>query len=177
MPWISNPKHMIEEKSVKNRKCPVLLQSCRPWTGGPVGISNIDFHGEVRIPKCTSSGNWLKKIGSTDCQFLLIWQPVNTIMLFINITRVCQKCIIMRPCNWSVKILEVWFVKYGRVVEICLVLLCHHECILSYCSVIDVRWGIHELQCLCFSQQESYIQERFIVAGMRKWIWIDCYTV
>ena len=32
MPWISNHKHKIKEKI--NRKFPILLQSCRPRTGG-----------------------------------------------------------------------------------------------------------------------------------------------
>ena len=35
MPWISNNKHKIVEKLI-----PVLIQSCRPRTGRPVGISN-----------------------------------------------------------------------------------------------------------------------------------------
>ena len=33
------------------------------------------FHGETPIPKCISCGNLLKKIGCTDPQLPLIWQP------------------------------------------------------------------------------------------------------
>ena len=46
MPWIANHKQKNWRKI--NKKFPVL-QSCRPRTGGPVGISNTGSDNELII--------------------------------------------------------------------------------------------------------------------------------
>ena len=60
MPWISNDKHKIEEKSTK--KFPVLFQSCQPQTGGPVGISNTDLLYQPCIRKVVACKDIILKI-------------------------------------------------------------------------------------------------------------------